>query len=70
MNKPLDEAAAKEICLKYMEQSFTFINGKKSLICCGHSLKYPNPISDARRVHILHQFDYAHIGHVGAYFTE
>ena len=28
MNKPLDEAAAKEICLKYMEQSFTFINGK------------------------------------------
>ncbi len=29
MNKPLDEAAAKEICLKYMEQSFTFINGKK-----------------------------------------
>ena len=38
---------------------------KKSLICCGHSLKYPNPISDARRVHILYQFDYAHIGHVG-----
>ena len=38
---------------------------EKSLICCGHSLKYPNPISDARRVHILYQFDYAHIGHVG-----
>ena len=34
------------------------------MICCGHSLKYPNPISDARRVHILYQFDYAH-GHVG-----